>query len=338
MQNDRLAWPTLLLLMTVLVPSLGVVWMMREAVRNERLATSQRLREAYQAQLASASQAVQDLWGAKLEQLAPQVVEQTPPQMFAEIVSQRLYDSVLICDAQGQVLYPDPPASSERTSADFGSASIRGERFEFVEHDFAAAAEEYAQVAGEATEAVVRARARQAQVRCLIKLGERDAAIKVLESQRQQEGDRDEQGRSFAAAAELRLLELLEPKSQMWDSVAQQLARRLRDYQDATLTSSQRRFLMNELRRLSNDSIELPTRGAESLAAEVVAVYEPNLASRSVRPTSLPGLWSQATPDGRVIGLMRTATVRNELLKLTEGLPTADANSSQDGQLPVLPF
>ena len=32
MQNDRLAWPILLLLLTVLVPSLGVVWMMREAV------------------------------------------------------------------------------------------------------------------------------------------------------------------------------------------------------------------------------------------------------------------------------------------------------------------
>ena len=67
MQNDRLAWPILLLLLTVLVPSLGVVWMMREAVRNEQLATSQRLREAYQTQLKSASLSVQDRWSTQLD-------------------------------------------------------------------------------------------------------------------------------------------------------------------------------------------------------------------------------------------------------------------------------
>ena len=46
--HDSALWPVLLLLLIVLVPSAGVVWMMRAAMDNERLAVRQRLADAYQ--------------------------------------------------------------------------------------------------------------------------------------------------------------------------------------------------------------------------------------------------------------------------------------------------
>ncbi len=58
MKRDRLALPILLLLLTVLVPSAGVMWMMREAVRNELAATNQRLRE----QLQQTAEDAKDNW------------------------------------------------------------------------------------------------------------------------------------------------------------------------------------------------------------------------------------------------------------------------------------
>ena len=70
MKHDRLAWPILLLLLTVLIPSVGVVWMMREAVRNERAATNQRLLEAYRLQLDQAAETLKDRW----EMTAGQIV------------------------------------------------------------------------------------------------------------------------------------------------------------------------------------------------------------------------------------------------------------------------
>jgi hypothetical protein len=321
MQNDRLAWPILLLLLTVLVPSIGVVWMMREAVRNEQLATSQRLREAYQAQLESASLSVQDRWSTQLELLAQQVDEHEPAHSFAEIISRQFFDSVLICESQGQVIYPAQSMINTQALIDFGAEWHRAESFEFIEQQFASAAKIYAQIVLEHPNSVVRARSRQAQVRCLLNMGEQDPAISVLEAQCRQEEVYDAQGRSFAATAALRLLELLEPESQSWNEIFEQLARQLRDYQDVTLTSSQRLFLMTELQRLSSKTIKWATQVAEALALEVASEYEPSFASLSLCRVSISDLWTQASLDGRVVGIYHTAAIREQLLKLTEGLP-----------------
>jgi hypothetical protein len=324
MKSDRLAWPILLLLLTVLVPLLGVVWMMREAVNNERLATGQRLREAYQVQLQSASQIVQERWSSELEQLARKIDLKEPARSFADIVSQQFVDSVLICDQQNRIVYPAQPLVPEPASADPLPEWETAESLEFAQQQFAAAAEAYAQIVRDQPDAKVRARARQALVRCLLKLGERETSILVLEEQSQQNGLHDEYGRSFAAAAELRLLELLDRKieahTKKWNRIAEQLAARLGNYQDSTLPSTQRRFLMMELQRLSPQPIEWATQAAEVLSAEAVAVYDASFLAPQLQPTSMPELWSYASRNGHMVGLVRTSTIRKQLLKLTDGL------------------
>jgi len=319
--NDRLAWPILLLLMTVLVPSMGVVWMMREAVRNERLATSQRLREAYETQLESASQTIQDRWETQLEKMLLPVDQQNPAGSFADIISQHFFDSALICDDQGHIVYPEQPVANESIFTNPGSEWAAAEHLEFTQRRFAKAAEAYARLSREAPNKVQRARARQAQVRCLVELGEQSAAIEVLQMQRQENGLRDEQGRSFAAAAELRMLEILDRETDLWQEVAKQLSQRLGNYQDDFLTTSQRRFLMEELRRFNPKEFKWPTQDAEKLAAEAVAAYDAGFTSPQLQKTPLPELWSLASPDGRVVGLFRTATIRDQLLQLADSLP-----------------
>ena len=320
--SDRLAWPILLLLLTVLVPSAGVVWMMREAVRNERLATSQRLREAYEAQLQAASQTVQQRWADQLDELARQVDHQEPALSFARIVAEPDVDSVLICDAEGRIVYPDQPSPNKPITLDLGPEWTDAEQLEFSLNQVAEAAEAYEHIAGESADPIHQARARQAQARCLIKLGDREAAVEVLQAlRRQQPGLHDEQGRSFAAAAELRLLEIVEPESNLWHEVDTHLAKRLGDYRQGRLPSAQRRFLMTALQHLDRESFQWPTKAAEILAAEVVATHGTDFAPPGLHGLTLPGVWSQTSPDGRVVELLRTATIRDRLLQLTEALP-----------------
>ena len=197
--SDRLAGPILLLLFTVFVPSVGVVWMMREAVRNERLATEQLLREAYQTQLQSAGQTVRERWASQMAELVREFDPQQPAESFARLVSRPLVDSVLICNQQGQIVYPSQPVHTE-SLPEKGPQWREAEQLEFVERRFAEAVEAYEQLARGA-HAAIQAQARQAQIRALLKQGDQAAAVEALQEQRQQTGLVNDRGRSFADAA-----------------------------------------------------------------------------------------------------------------------------------------
>ncbi|TWU49841.1 ATP-binding protein [Rubripirellula reticaptiva] len=321
-KSERLAWPILLLLMTVLVPSAGVVWMMREAVRNERLASNQRLREAYQIQLEAAGQAVRERWSSHAS--ASQALSQnndarSPARLFADLVSRGGLDSVLITDGQGDILYPDPPRSLRRRTESIDPLWLQAEKLEFTDRLFAEAAQAYTELAARSDDAVVSARARQAQVRCLIAANDNAAAIEVLQSQRTYSALYDADGRSLAAAAELRLLEIMPPQTAAWVEVRESLHQRLGNYDDVTMTSAQRRFLMNQLPQFTDQPIDWPMQDAEVLAAQAAATKGITQADASLQPTSLPGLWARASSDDRLIELYRTATLRKTLLQLTDG-------------------
>ncbi|QEG36495.1 sensor histidine kinase [Bythopirellula goksoeyrii] len=317
-ESDRLAWPILLLLLTVLVPSVGTVWMMREAVRNERLATGQRLTEAYQAHLQSASQAVEDRWIAQLEKLSEQVGKQTPAQAFADGISNGIADSLLVRDDQGQIVYPNMATTTTEEMPEKVPAWENAERLEFI-GQWHKAAEAYARIAEDVYGPDV-ASAWQAQVRSLLKGDKRIEAIEVLQKLRGQDGLHDAQGRSFAAAAELRLLEVLDRDTKAWNEVANSLQRRLGDYQQNTLLAPQRRFLMNALQELASEPLNWPTQPAEELAARAISIYEPSFATPRLHPTPLAGMWSCASQDGSVVGLYRAESLPEQILKLTNDL------------------
>ncbi len=68
--HDVKLWPVLLLLLVVvLVPTVGVLWFMSQAMRNERLAVRQKLSDVYQAQLLGLQQELQLYWQARSTEL-----------------------------------------------------------------------------------------------------------------------------------------------------------------------------------------------------------------------------------------------------------------------------
>jgi two-component system, OmpR family, phosphate regulon sensor histidine kinase PhoR len=102
--RDVRAWPMLALLVLVVVVAIGcVLWFMREAMRNERMAVREKLAEAYRGQLTLVQAQAIEQWNrrlARLDSSEPDAVR------FARCVREGLVDSVICLDDQGQATYP----------------------------------------------------------------------------------------------------------------------------------------------------------------------------------------------------------------------------------------
>ena len=59
-RNDL--WPVFLLLVVVMVPTIGVLWFVSVAMRNEQLASRQRLSDAYRTHLLHVQQRLDERW------------------------------------------------------------------------------------------------------------------------------------------------------------------------------------------------------------------------------------------------------------------------------------
>jgi len=116
--RDGGSWPVLLLLLAVLVPSGGVIWMMRQAMENEQLAVRQRLTDLYQVQLESARQQVLERWQKRLAKIHAKVAGELASERFAKLVTVGLVDSVIVWSSDGAVQYPDRLARSVEANAE----------------------------------------------------------------------------------------------------------------------------------------------------------------------------------------------------------------------------
>lgn len=326
MKSERFAGPILLLLLTVLIPSVGVMWMMREAVRNERAATGQRLREAYQVQLKTAGQTIQRKWQTEIDQLSNSVDSDKPALAFANIVKAEFVDSVLVFGEQG-LLYPAVADSSQverQTDPNWRQA----ERMEFQQQDYEAAAKAYRQLADETDDS---ASARLALARCLVKAGKKDLAIKQLQRVAEDGQATDVQERSLSALARLRLLDLLAPSSNAWEDVAGKLRDQLHNYENAVMPASQRLFLMAQLDERDgstggiNGFFGWPIPDAEALAASVLGATDRELSFQTgLQPTGVDDVWAAATSDRDAIALFRTDNINRWIKSECETLPVPE--------------
>src|ERR1019366_8719602 len=95
------------------------------------------------------------------------------------------------------------------------------------------------------------ARAAQAQIRCLVRSGRAETAIRMIQ-QRFATGTAarglDLQRRLIAADEQLLALRLMKPSDAQYLPAIRRLAALLNDYRDAPIPSAQRLFLMDELR------------------------------------------------------------------------------------------
>src|SRR5258708_1984792 len=98
-----------LLFLVVLVAAGCVLWFMREAMRNERLAVREKLSEAYRGHLSLVQSQVAARWMNWRESLDGR---EEPAAHFERCVRDGLADSVICFDREGRVSYPRPPVPS----------------------------------------------------------------------------------------------------------------------------------------------------------------------------------------------------------------------------------
>ncbi len=284
--REMRSWPLFaLLLLVVLVGIACVLWFMREAAQNERLAVRQRMAEAYRAHLTLAQARLAEQWTVRLAALDGG----TPgPVWFARCARESLAGSVVCLGEDGRAIYPQA-AAPNLDAADTGEGASADDRA--------------AQAIG--TEA-----------RASVARGDAEAAIRLIATQFA--GDRlaharDAQGRLAGANAELFALELMRsPDHPLFAEIAGRLAHRIEDYATTALPSAQRRFLMRELAHRQPGK-SFPTRAAEDLAARYLEATLPPPLTGGCAPSGLPDVWHAASPARRVIALWTTASVREEL-------------------------
>jgi signal transduction histidine kinase len=336
----------LLSLLVVLVPTVCVLWFMARAVENRRLVVRRVLADS---DITIARERLEAYWRQQAAELEKCWSSGQPAsKAFEKCVLSKLADSVVCYGADEKPVYPAPaqapPAGPAEQEVDWGGI----ERMEFEQQQIAAAAAAYEGIAAahgdpaaDSFDAHVAARALLAQARCLVKVDQHEAAIRVLaETLGRQQYRRavDSGGRLIVVAAELRALELIaDPTDPRFRTVVERLSQRLGDYSDPLLAGPQRGFLMERLRQLVAERLrpvkaraaaprgwhlpseqlqawlrraaEFPTLEAERLAATFCEANPLPSKDPVVRQTQSPGLWQLPSSNRRVYALLRTETV-----------------------------
>jgi signal transduction histidine kinase len=311
-------WPVLLLLIVVMVPTIGVLWFVSVAMRNEQLASRQRLSDAYHTHLLVVQRTLDDRWSEiadDIQDSSPRIgvngyTDGTMLQWFVAAVVTGPVDAVVCFDDAGQIAYPTlPDASSVEFDDDRWREAVR---IEYERGDPAAAQKIYHEIVAAAKEPLLRAFALQSEVRCLFRTGEDEAALKIVDrSDDFLSLARDTHGRLIAANVELMAIELAE-ESAITDAIRQRLLQRLDAHVDGRLPASQRLFLMKRLAELIPGSVDASLLAAEDLAARFVAAQPRPSRTPALQSSQLADVWQVATSDGRLLLLLKTETVAEQ--------------------------
>src|SRR5262245_37374 len=308
---------------------------MSAAIRNERFAAREKVADAYRGQLSATQKRFEKYWESTLARLERLAGTNSPAAAFPGCVLSGSVDGVVILDEQGRVAYPNTPLGPGTEGPKLEANWTAASQFEYLRKDFTEAAKRYDALAQEVTNVNVVARALQAEVRCLVKAGRKDAAVhlanEVLGAARFDQAT-DPQGRLVVANAELMVLELTDPGSIAFQLAAQKLKQRLTDYRNPALAAPQRRFLMKELQRRSPERLEFPTLAAEELAAQFCNEHPILELASGLQGTPIPGVWQFATSNHRVLALIRV----EKLMAGAQPMASLD-NSPSDGTILLLP-
>jgi len=319
----REVWPVLmLLLLAVIVPTGCVLWFMRAAMRNERLAVARKLEDAYRGHLLTARDRLEAHWRAKIDALTGIDPNAAAPEVFARLVRDGAADSVVVYDRAGQLRYPRDvqPAAATQASEAAGWGEARS--LEYERRDPIAAAAVYAKLAESASTPSAAARALQARARCLAKAGQTQGAIEVLTQTLGQDRYRnatDAYGRLIPFDAMLRALQLMgDPANADFGRLSERLQKRVVDYGDPAVCAGQRRFLMRQLQELLPERPQFPTLAAEDLAAAYLATTPAPPPAQRLAAAPMPGVWHLAPPSRTVVALFREDRLLSEM-QLTVG-------------------
>lgn len=324
--------------LAALVPVLCMLWFMTIALRNERLAVQQRLTEVYQTHLVSVQRQITAHW--KNRQNALEVsANGSAAEQFLAIVRADLADSAVIYNPTGKTLYPTPNAPSSEIAAPDPADWTAACDWEFRRTNYPSAAETYGLIARTTTDLSLKAKALQSQARCLVKAGQSDPAVAIL-SQMSQDASlaaaASDHGTLIVPNAQLLLLKLLaDPASALFQRTAAALAERLANYRDSALSSSQRRFLMEEMRALAPAVAHFPTLLAEQLAADYLEQDPAWPLESNLQPAGKAGLWRLTSSSRTAVALLHEDRLRTEIQAFSLALSNAAVILLPPGESPA---
>jgi signal transduction histidine kinase len=322
---DRGRWTlALLLLVGVLAPTVCVLWFLNVAVDNQRDASRRKLADAYRGQLTLLRDRTESYWQGRAEDLEREAREGAAPAVFARLVSRGLADSAICLNGDGSPAYPAMVAAGGETPSD--RADWRAAQTLETWRGPAEAAPAYEAIAKAEPDSSVAARAAQAQIRCLVRAGDRNAALRAIE--RNFTAGRlirgvDPTGRLIAPDEQLLALHLMGAGDARYAATLRRLHDLVNDY-GAPLPSAQRLFLMGEVRAVA-PQVEFPMYAAERLAAEWLEAGRARPGEAALEASGIPEVWRMTAPGGRVVALYRTETVASAFRKLSSSLKVAVA-------------
>ena len=331
MGRDRSAWLVFLFLIVgVATPAISVLWFMNVAASSEASSARQSVIEAYRGQLRLIRDRVDAEWEKRASELAKQAARGTPED-FARILAAGTADSVIMFRADGNPAYPalpkGPSADTASDRADWRAAQTFEQR-----HNWQAAVSAYAAIAKSDADALLAARAAQAQIRCLLQLNKDAAPAAILEyfGGGRLVNATDLQGRMIAADEHLLALRLISSGDRGRPTLLRRLTGWINSYQ-TPMPSAQRLFLMNELVSSGVPLQTFPTYNVERLAARALDA-EQIRAGIGLESTRTPELWKLTAKGGRAVALLRNSTV----MDIMRG-PLKDANSAPGASFELVP-
>ncbi|HEV3415435.1 MAG TPA: HAMP domain-containing sensor histidine kinase [Pirellulales bacterium] len=305
--------PALLLVLLVALPTAAMLWLMNEAMQNERLAVRPRLADAYRGQLEIVRQQVVAAWRRSLAEIDASAAGRPPAQAFAAGVGRGFADSVIVLDANGRPSYPADAVSLAGEITDASTEWQAAAQLEFTDRNYSAAAQAYGRIARAAQDERLTAQAIRAQARSLLAAGDRVAVVQLLNEQTKNpriQATMGADGRWLLGDLMLLLVETArQTDPPLGAKTAGALSARIEDYDRPVLGSAQRRFIMHELSRLFPGRASFATLTAEDLAAEFREHSTDSAFPRDLQPAGLEGVWKVTSPGGRVLLLFRTPTL-----------------------------
>ncbi len=333
-RHDRGRWLLLLALLAgVLAPTACVLWFMHVAIDNQRDAARQKLTEAYRGQLTLLRGRVDAYWENRAGDLERETREGAPAAIFERLV-RRGVDSAVILNVDGAVLYPRavespmPVAEDESTRG----AWMAARSLESV-GNFPAAATAYDSIAKTEADVSAAARAAQARIRCLVRNGDKQAAIQAVEenfTSGRLAGATDSDGRVIEADQQLMAMRLMSPQDRRYAGAVERLHKLVADYAGSGMPASQRLFLMEEA-----GTAQFATYGAEKLATRFLENGRVRAEVKALEASGVPEVWKLTLPGARAIVLYRTATVIAAMRELSSGLNAAITLTPPGGTAPA---
>ncbi len=253
-----------MLLVAIVIVLLYVGWLLHRTLEQERLASKQRLSDAYAGFLHAGEAKLNDAWEARLASIEELTEKLSPQAAFQKIATEHLASSARLFDRYGEALYPtllppDVPKSSEA-------------HLLFLE------------------------RCRE-EITGLLEDEAWSQAVQVLEKLTDSQFDRvrDRHGRVLGLGlARLVIDSLPSSEQKLAAGIRERLWEALNSYHDSVIPASQRRYLMKAFPEAS-----FPTFAAENLASLEQFVRGTIIPERFVIDRGA-GLASYLTHDGRV--------------------------------------